>query len=188
MAYAPGDHAVFTSDGLGGGTVAVDNSVGSQVASFKVDGTFQPSQFAVKPGTAGATVVSALLPQPTGAHDILFQNVSGQVAGWEVDGASLTGSALLGANPGPNWKAVGGGDFNGDSEPDILLHNTNGNVAVWETDGTNVTTAAAVANPGSNWKAIGTGDFNDDHHSDILLQNANGAVAIWDMGGTTEQA
>jgi FG-GAP-like repeat len=123
-------------------------------------------------------------PPPTGAHDILFQNVSGQVAGWAVDGASLTGSALLGANPGPNWKSVGGGDFNGDSEPDILLRNTNGNVAVWETDGTDVTTTAAVANPGANWKAIGTGDFNDDHHSDILLQNTNGSVAIWEMGGT----
>ena len=123
-------------------------------------------------------------PPPTGAHDILFQNASGQVAGWEVDGASLTGSALLGANPGPNWRAVGTGDFNGDSEPDILLHNTNGNVAVWETDGTNVTTAAAVANPGASWKAIGTGDFDGDHHSDILLQNTNGNVAIWEMSGT----
>ena len=133
--------------------------------------------------TGGGFLTTPPPPPPTGAHDILFQNASGQVAGWEVDGASLTGSALLGANPGPNWSAVGTGDFNGDSEPDILLHNTNGNVAVWETDGTNVTTAA-VANPGASWKAVGTGDFDGDHHSDILLQNTNGNVAIWEMSGT----
>ena len=118
------------------------------------------------------------------AFTLLFQNSNGQAAIWDLSGAIVTGSALLGANPGPSWRTIGTGDFNDDSEPDILLQNTNGNVAVWETDGTNVTTAAAVANPGSNWKAIGTGDFNDDPFSDILLQNTNGAVAIWDMGGT----
>jgi uncharacterized repeat protein (TIGR03803 family) len=121
---------------------------------------------------------------PTVINDILLQNVSGQAAIWDVSGATLTSSALLGANPGPNWKDVGTGDFNDDAHPDILLQNTSGNVAIWETNGTTVTSSAAVANPGPNWKAVGTGDFNDDHHSDILLQNTNGNVAIWEMNGT----
>ena len=34
---------------------------------------------------------------------ILFQNTGGQAAIWEMNGVSLVGSALLGANPGPNW-------------------------------------------------------------------------------------
>ena len=122
-------------------------------------------------------------PPPTGSNDILFQNVSGQAAIWDVSGATLTSSALLGANPGPNWKDVGTGDFNDDRLPDVLLQNTNGAIAIWETNGTSVTSSAVVANPGPNWHAIGTGDFNDDGHSDILLQNTNGAVAIWEMNG-----
>jgi FG-GAP repeat len=28
------------------------------------------------------------------------------------------------ANPGPSWRAVGTGDFNGDGKSDILLQNT----------------------------------------------------------------
>ena len=128
---------------------------------------------------------SAGTSPPTGDNDILFQNVSGQAAIWDVSGATLTSSALLGANPGPNWKDVGTGDFNDDMLPDILLQNTNGAIAIWETNGTSVTSSAVVANSGPNWHAIGTGDFNDDGHSDILLQNTSGAVAIWDMNGTS---
>jgi hypothetical protein len=148
-------------------------------------------------GLVGATVLDpvgtatitdndlvTVLPPPTGNNDILFQNVSGQAAIWDVSGATLSSSALLGGNPGPNWKDVGTGDFNDDGHSDILLQNTNGNVAIWEMNGTNLISSAAVANPGPNWKAVGTGDFNDDGHSDILLQNTNGNVAIWEMNGT----
>ena len=136
-------------------------------------------------GTVFEITDSGFVPPPTGSNAILLQNVSGQAAIWDVSGATLTSSALLGANPGPNWKDVGTGDFNDDMLPDILLQNTNGAVAVWETDGTSVTSSAVVANSGPNWHAIGTGDFNDDGHSDILLQNTSGAVAIWDMNGTS---
>ena len=122
---------------------------------------------------------------PTVMSGILLQNVSGQAAIWGVSGATLTTSALLGANPGPNWKDVGISDFNADTHPDILLQNINGNVVIWETDGTSVTSSTVVANPGANWKAVGTGDFSDNGQSDILLQNTNGAVAIWNMNGTS---
>jgi V8-like Glu-specific endopeptidase len=96
------------------------------------------------------------------AFTLLFQNSNGQAAIWDLSGAIVTGSGLLGANPGPNWSAVGTGDFNDDTLPDLLLQNTNGAVAIWETNGTHVTSSALVANPGANWKAVATGDFNDD--------------------------
>jgi ELWxxDGT repeat protein len=124
------------------------------------------------------------LPPPMGINGILFQNASGQAAEWEVSGATLTTSALLGPNPGPNWKDVAFSDFNDDTHPDILLQNINGAVAIWEANGTRVTNSAVVANPGPNWQVVGTGDFNDDGDSDILLQNTSGSVAIWDMNGT----
>ena len=149
--------------------------LGSAIAIF----SGSPNQFVAD----AIATASAGTPPPTGDNAILLQNVSGQAAIWDVSGASLTSSALLGANPGPNWKDVGTGDFNDDMLPDILLQNTNGAIAIWETNGTSVTSSAVVANPGPSWKTVGTGDFNDDGHSDILLQNTNGAVAIWDMNG-----
>ena len=106
---------MFTSDGSGGGTVAIDNSGGTEVASFNVQ-LISPrnSRSAREPGDA--TVVSA----PTA--EILFQNAStGQVASWELDANLVSGGAALSANPGPNWRAVGTGDFNDDGEPDVLL-------------------------------------------------------------------
>jgi hypothetical protein len=37
-----------------------------------------------------------------GKSDILFQNSSGEVAIWELNGATVIASASL-ANPGPTW-------------------------------------------------------------------------------------
>ena len=124
------------------------------------------------------------VPPPTGPNEILLQNVGGQAAIWRVNGATLTASALLGANPGPNWKDVAISNFGADTHPDILLQNINGAVVIWQTDGTSVTSSTVVANPGAKWKAVGTGDFGDNGQSDILLQNTSGAVAIWNMNGT----
>ena len=91
----------------------------------------------------------------------------------------------MNANPGPSWKAIGTGDFNGDGHSDILWQNTNGQAAIWEMNGTSHhRRRGRSANPGPSWKAIGTGDFNGDGHSDILWQNTDGQVAIWEMNGT----
>ena len=124
-----------------------------------------------------------------GHSDILWQNVSGQAAIWEMNGTNIIGSALVGANPGPSWKEIATGDFNGDGHSDIMWQNASGQAAIWEMDGTNIIGSALVgANPGPNWKVVGTGDFNGDGHSDILWQNASGQAAIWEMNGPTQIA
>ena len=122
-----------------------------------------------------------------GHSDILWQNTNGQAAIWELNGTNVISGQIVGANPGPSWKAIGTGDFNDDGHSDILWQNTNGQAAIWELNGTNVISGQIVgANPGPSWKAIGTGDFNDDGHSDILWQNTNGQAAIWELNGTNE--
>ena len=121
-----------------------------------------------------------------GHSDILWQNTSGQVAIWEMNGTNEISGGLVGSNPGSSWKAIGTGDFNGDGHSDILWQNTSGQVAIREMNGTNEIGGGLVgSNSGPSWKAIGTGDFNGDGHSDILWQNASsGQVAIWEMNGT----
>ena len=119
------------------------------------------------------------------ASAILFQSGNGEVAVWDMAGASVTGGGIVGLNPGPAWQALGTGDFNGDHQSDILFQNASGGVAIWEMDGSSVIGGGMVGlNPGPAWQAIGTGDFNGDGRSDILFQNAgDGRVAIWDMNG-----
>ena len=91
-----------------------------------------------------------------GYSDILWQNTStGQASIWEMNGTNVIGGGLVGAAPGPSWKAIGTGDFNDDGHSDILWQNTNGQAAIWELNGTNVISEANVgANPGTSWLAI----------------------------------
>ena len=54
--------------------------------------------------------------------DILWQNASsGQASVWDMSGNALTGGGGVSPNPGPAWKAIGTGDFNGEGRADILF-------------------------------------------------------------------
>ena len=128
-----------------------------------------------------------------GHSDILWQNTDGQAAIWEMNGLTQVagGSGLVGPNPGPDWKVVGTGDFNGDGHSDILWQNTDGQAAIWEMNGLNQVAGGSALvgpNPGPDWKAVGTGDFNGDGMSDILWQNANGQASVWEMNGLNQMA
>ena len=72
-------------------------------------------------------------------------------------------------NPGPNWKAIGTGDFNGDGRSDILWQNTNtGQASIWEMNGSSLIGGGrAGPDPGPTWRAIGAADFNGDGFSDM---------------------
>ena len=41
-----------------------------------------------------------------GHSDILWQNTSGQVAIWEMNGTNVISEANVGANPGTSWLAI----------------------------------------------------------------------------------
>ncbi len=142
--------------------------------------------------SGGVTKVSALVPSDfneDGMSDILWQNDDGQAAIWEINGTSQIpgGNSPIDPNPGPSWKVIGSGDFNGDGQADVLWQNANGQAAAVEMDGAAVIGGGAVnPNPGPAWKAVGTGDFNADGLSDILLQNTStGQASIWEMNGNT---
>jgi hypothetical protein len=71
----------------------------------------------------GVTTVTALVPSDfneDGKSDILSQNVSGQAAVSEMNGITPIGGGAVSSNPGPSWKAIATGDFNGDGHSDIL--------------------------------------------------------------------
>jgi ELWxxDGT repeat protein len=167
-----------------------------QAATWELDGTSQiagGSQLVGPNPGPGWTAVGTGDFNGDGHSDILWQNIDGQVAIWEMNGVNQIagGSQLVGADPGPDWKVVGTGDFNGDGHSDILWQNTDGQVAIWEMNGTSQIAGGSQlvgANPGPDWKVVGTGDFNGDGYSDILFQNSDGQAAIWEMNGTNQIA
>jgi hypothetical protein len=67
-----------------------------------------------------------------------------------MDGTKLIGGGPVSPNPGPSWKAIGTGDFNGDGHSDILFQNaTSGQVSIWEMNGNTLIGGGPVSpNPG----------------------------------------
>jgi hypothetical protein len=205
--------AVGTGDfyGTSDSDILWQNSNG-QVATWQMNGNNQLSAglttdlgAPVNPGTSWKAIGTGNFTNTAPAaadSDILLQNTGGDVAIWDMSGSAIIGSGLatLGgatASPGPNWHAIGSGDFLHSTFSDgILLQNAStSQVAIWNmggADGTTVDTsglatlAGATAAPGPSWEVVGTGDFvTGGDKSDIILQNsATSQVAIWDMGGT----
>jgi uncharacterized repeat protein (TIGR03803 family) len=160
-----------------------------------------PATFVATPTVDDTTTVTVTVtvtdsdPVVAPTMDISLHNTSGQLALWQVNGATtptLSAAALLGADPGSSWLEVGTGSFfsgGATDASDILLQNTNGSVAVWQMQGATLLSADVVANPGPSWQVDGVGDFNGDGKSDIVLQNTNGSVGVWEMsGGQISQA
>jgi FG-GAP-like repeat len=128
------------------------------------------------------------------ASDLLLRSSDGQVAIWDMGGATgVASGGIVNLNPGAAWHAFGfltGAAFMGSTYdpnlPKILFQSTSGQIAIWNLDGTNVVGGGTLsANPGPSWHAIGTGDFNHDFSlSDILFQDTSGQLAIWETIGT----
>jgi hypothetical protein len=120
--------------------------------------------------------------------DILWQDTSGNVAIWEMNGTTVLNqnSSFVANVPAP-WSIKGTGDFNGDGYTDILWMDTSGNVAIWEMNGTAIfnQSTSFVGTVPPQWSIKGTGDFNGDGKYDILWRDSSGNVAIWEMNGTT---
>ena len=123
----------------------------------------------------------AYLLRPIPSPSILWQNTTGEVVRWFMNGGAIAASSDFGAVPS-GWTVQGVGDFIGNGNADILWRNTTGDVVIWYMNaGTHVSSADLGVVP-SSWTIQGTADFNGDGTPDILWRNANGDVVVWLMG------
>ena len=166
---ADGHINLWSTDGTSAGT-------GELSATGASPNGLAPTDLTVLPGSPATDV------NGDRRSDLPFQNSSGEVVVWELNGPAAIGGGSLG-NPGPSWHAVGTGDFNGDGHSGLLWQNSTGEIAVWELTEAGVIGGGSVGNPGPSWHAIVSGDFNNDGFSDILLQNSSGEVVIWALSG-----
>lgn len=129
--------------------------------------------------SAGSDFTSDLNP------DLVFENTSGQLYAWFMDGRTMIGGSFL--NPGQvdaNRVVSASGDFSGDGKPDLLVqHGQTGAVSLFIMDGVNVTAEQTIPiAAGTPWRVVGADDFNGDTFQDILWMNpGSGELYIWFM-------
>ena len=127
-----------------------------------------------------------------GHPDLLWrEQTHGWVAGWLLNGTTITSTVSLGTGTvDTDWEIVGGADFDGDGKDDILWKSkTVGYVAVWLMSGgtrMNVVSFPQVDNPNARIAAIG--DLNGDGKVDIVWQYPDGHLVVWYMNGLTRSS
>jgi hypothetical protein len=93
-----------------------------------------------------------------GRADLLWQNISGALSVWLMNGVTLRSSSNL--NPSsinPIWRAAALADYNADGRPDIIWQRNDGYLAVWFMNGLNMASSPAITPSWipSQWQVVG---------------------------------
>lgn len=141
-------------DGNHKSDILLQNVNNGNVQIWSMDGTTLVSKSVVStsPGVAWKAVATGDF-DGDGKADIVFQNSSGQAMIWEMNGAAVKSSGIVG-NPGTGWAVIGTGDYNGDGKDDLLFQNASGQNMVWAMNGLTALSKGSVGNPGSAWHAV----------------------------------
>lgn len=184
---------------------------------YSVQAVFSPESPALSPVTrtvtfkvltAAAAVSAGRDFNADGKADLLFQDASGYLAAWFLDGGVLKQATFLDpvGTGNPDWVLVGSADLNKDGSPDVIFqHKPTGRIAAWLLAGTKllqvvtINPLPAVVGPVTDWNllagrglasgtdprwsVVATGDFDGDGDSDLLFQHADGTLGVWFLKG-----
>ena len=162
-----------------------------------------------------STASSGVTPVPStpkdingdGIGDLVFQNGTGRIGTWFLDGSGneLNFATGVGLRPGSkalykdglgDWKVVACADINSDGHTDLVFQNSTGRISVWFLDGSGneVNFATGVGlRPGSktlysgslgDWRVVACADINSDGHTDLVFQNSAGQISAWFLDGS----
>ncbi len=124
-----------------------------------------------------------------GKADLLYWNdTTGQVYVYFVNGATTIGGGFVLTESNLNWKIISVADFNGDGKADILYrHDVTGQVYVYFGNGATTNGGGFIVTaPNLSWKVVATGDYNGDGKADLLYRNdVTGEVFIYLVNGST---
>jgi hypothetical protein len=193
--------AVSDFDGDGKSDILLRDALSGQTAIWMMNGSQVTSNALTSMNAGVYTSTTGWQAQGIGdfdgdgKNDLLWRDaVTGELAVWTMNGATVVTSATANVNPGAytsktGWQVKGIGDFDGDGKSDILFGNVEtGETSVWFMNGSVVTSSANTnATATAGWHVNGVGDFNGDGKSDILWRHAGtGKTSVWFMNGAVK--
>ena len=160
-------------------------------STFSADDAFSP------PSIHGQAISLTTPPDfnGNGVSDIMWRNISGGLAFWDINqGGAIGGSGLVTSGgtpvaPDASWSVAAISDFNADGRADLLWRNASGALALWTMNASTIVSSSALmsggvaVSPDASWSVAGAGDFNADGMSDLLWRNTNGSLIVWTMSG-----
>jgi hypothetical protein len=169
---------------------------------WMMNGTSQASSGPLNPSSVAGTtwqIVATGDFNRDALADLLWEDASGSLALWHMNGTSLNSATLLNpSSPGgdPKWRIVGTGDFDRDGNVDILWQYSNPGgsgdsmLGVWYMNDANLRNSVLL-NPAypsdPRWRVVAIGDYNGDGWPDILFQLKTaahgGSLGVWFMNG-----
>jgi hypothetical protein len=125
-----------------------------------------------------------------GFPDLLFEDASGTIAYWSLNGVERVGGSLFDESPGTSdWQLVGCGDFDGDHQLDLVFQDSSGALVTWLMNGTSLKRATPFGadmrywwTPG--WRVVAVRDIDGDGKPDLIFQHEKGFLAAWLLDGT----
>ena len=121
-----------------------------------------------------------------GNADVIWHNpTQGALAYWLMNGAQVSGSALLTASAG--FKLLGVGDFDGNGRAELLW---SGNGSIYSSTFTGSGfSMTLIGTHDVGWIAAAADDINGDGNADVIWHNpAQGRLAYWFMEGSKVSA
>lgn len=119
-----------------------------------------------------------------GKADLIFQNSTGQIYLWKMNGAGVQASGgFFYQPPLRDWRVQAIADLDHNGHTDFLFQNSAGHVVAWyrSTDGNEFTAKTIYNEPLGEWRTVAAGDLNDDGFADLVFQNGEGRVFVWHL-------
>jgi hypothetical protein len=185
--FSAGDKSVWQQGGGDSGTLLLENSGGTVLQSFTLEGQYSSGGFAAVSDGSGGTLIELANPNPpaaTTADMIMRDGSNGDYEIYDLGNNAIQAAYAL-SQSATTWQVAGIGGFNGTDTSDMILRNSStGAFEVYDVSNNNVTDAAIpMGQVGSAWAVSGFGDFSGNPgETDMLMQNtSSGDFEVYDI-------